>query len=140
MISRAFPVTGLICSPRQISVRYYMKLLHLKRGYELFEIIFDFKWKQPATKKSSETVISFEKFDDKILLLHKLLFHLNFDMFTAAMFFFSTRFLNMCNPRTTFHLVRWPGPPDLRLYENGLACLLGWLGMVKAGWFSSMWL
>ena len=31
-----------------------MKTLHLWRGDELFEIKFQFKWKQPATKISSE--------------------------------------------------------------------------------------
>ena len=36
--------------------------------------------------------------------LHKWLVHLHFDMFTAAMIFFSERFLNMCKPRTTFYL------------------------------------
>ena len=31
-----------------------------------------------------------------------------FDMFTAAMFFFSEKFLNVCKPRTTSPLTAWP--------------------------------
>ena len=46
--------------------------------------------------------------------LHKWLVHLNFDMFTAAMIFFSERFLNMCKPRTTFYL--FDGLARLDLY------------------------
>ena len=47
-------LTGLLCVPRQIAAWYYMKLLHVWRGDELFEVNFEFKWKQPATKMSSK--------------------------------------------------------------------------------------
>ena len=43
-------LTRLVCVPRQIIAWYYMKLLHLWRGDELFEITFEFKWKRPAAK------------------------------------------------------------------------------------------
>ena len=48
-----------------------MKLLHLWRGYELSEINFEFEWKQPSTKMSSE-ISFFRKFVDKILQKHLL--------------------------------------------------------------------
>ena len=49
--------------------------------------------------------------------LHKRLLDLNFDIFTADMvIFFSTGFLNMCNHRTTFCLVWWPGLSGLQLF------------------------
>ena len=35
---RTSSVTGLVCLPVQISVPFYMKLLHLRRGEELFEM------------------------------------------------------------------------------------------------------
>ena len=64
---------------------------------------------------------------------------INFDMFTAAKFFFSARFLNICKPGTTFYFMRWVGLPEFELYESGPGHLPGWLGMVKAGWIGSMW-
>ena len=60
-----------------------------------------------------------------------------FDMFTAAMFFFSEKFLNVCKPRTTYPFWQ-PGPPGLAFYGSGLACLPSWLGMVNTGWLRSM--
>ena len=45
---------------RQIVVWYYMKLLCLRKGDQLFEINFEFKWKQPATKQSSTNNFSHE--------------------------------------------------------------------------------
>ena len=47
-----------------------------------------------------------------------------FDMVISAIFiFFSATFLNMCKPRTTFHLVWWAHPPGLAFCRSGLACL-----------------
>ena len=45
---------------RQIVVWYYMKLLYLRKEDQLFEINFEFKWKQPATKQSSTNNFSHE--------------------------------------------------------------------------------
>ena len=59
-------------------------------------------------------------------------------IFTAAMFFFSMRFLNVCKPRTTFHLLWWAGWSMLAFYGCGPASLLSWLGMVDAGLLGSM--
>ena len=57
----------------------------------------------------------------------------------ATMFtFFSTRFLNMYMPRTTFYLLWWAYPPGLAFHGSGLACLPSWLGMVNVGWLCSM--
>ena len=61
-----------------------------------------------------------------------------FDMFTVATFFFSVRFLNMCKPRTTFHLLWWTCPSGLTFYGGGAAYLLSWIGMANAGWLGSM--
>ena len=44
----------------------------------------------------------------------------------------------MCKPRTTFYLIRWGSLSELHLYGSGQACLLVWLGMMKAGWLGSM--
>ena len=44
-------------------------------------------------------------------------------------FFSSTRFLNMCKPRTG-----WPTWIDI--LWSGLACLPSWLGMMNTSWFS----
>ena len=60
-----------------------------------------------------------------------------FDMFTATVFF-SRKFLNVCNPRTTTYPLWQPGPPGLAFYGSGLACLPSWLGMMNAGWLYSM--
>ena len=49
--------------------------------------------------------------------------------------FFSVRFLNMCQPRTTFCL--HSGPSVLAFYGSGTRYLLSWLGMVNAGWLNS---
>ena len=38
---------------KQIVVWWYMKILYLWKGNELFEINFEFKWKKPANKGSS---------------------------------------------------------------------------------------
>ena len=55
-----------------------------------------------------------------------------FDMFTAAMFTFSSaRFLNMCKPRA-----RWP--TWIVILWSGLACLPSWLGMMNTGWLGSI--
>ena len=43
----------MVCVPKQIVSWYYMKLLDLLRGNELYEINFEFKWKQPEIKESS---------------------------------------------------------------------------------------
>ena len=48
-----------------------MKLLHLTREDELSEMNFEFRWKQPATKMSSE-IDFFQNFVDKILQKHLL--------------------------------------------------------------------
>ena len=104
MISRGCSITGLVCLPRKISARHYMKLLHLSRGDELYKINFEFTWKQPPTKKSSQ-ITFFWNFFWKNLLLHKWLAIGNFDRFAAAIIFFSARFLNMCNCGTLFYLV-----------------------------------
>ena len=69
--------------------------------------------------------------------LHKWLVYLNFDMFTAAMFFFC-KILNMCESRATFDLLWWASPPRLAFYRSGPACLLSWLGMMNAGWLGSI--
>ena len=62
-----------------------------------------------------------------------------FDMFTAVMLaLFFARFLNMCKSRTTFCLFWEAGQPGLAFYRSGPACLLSWLGMMNAGWLSSM--
>ena len=45
---------------RKIVVWYYMKLLYLRKEDQLFEINFEFKWKQPATKQSSTNNLSDE--------------------------------------------------------------------------------
>ena len=47
-------------------------------------------------------------------------------------YFFSVKFLNMCKPRTAFHLLIWAGPSGLASYGSGPGCLLSWLGMVNA--------
>ena len=62
-----------------------------------------------------------------------------FDMFTAALFIFSTTFLYMCKPRTTFCLFWWDGLNGLAFYERGLACLPSCVRMLKADWLGSMW-
>ena len=55
-----------------------------------------------------------------------------FDMFTAAMFIFSSaRFLNMCQPRTDW-------PISIYILWSGLACLPSWLGMMNIGWLGSI--
>ena len=48
------------------------------------------------------------------------------------------RFLNVCKPRTAFHLLWWAGRSILTFYGCGPACLLSWLGMVDAGLLGSM--
>ena len=75
-------LTRLVCIPWQMAAWYYMKLLSLWRGYEIFKISFEFKWKPPATKISSD--FFFPKFVDKILqnrliyIISKLLLHIYF--------------------------------------------------------------
>ena len=59
-------------------------------------------------------------------------------IYCCHVYFFSARFLNMCNPRTTFYLLWRTGPPELAFYGSGLACLISWLEMVNAGWLDSM--
>ena len=66
--------------------------------------------------------------------LHKWLVHLNLTCLLLPCLFFSVRFLNMCQPRTTFYLFWWAGPSGLSFYGSGPACLLSWLEMVNAGW------
>ena len=46
--------------------------------------------------------------------------------------------LNMYKPRTSFFLLWRAGPPGLAFYESGIVCLSRWLGMVNAGWLSSI--
>ena len=60
----------LVCRSWQIAIWYYIQVLHLWIGDELFQINFEFKWKKPATKMSSE--FFFQKFVDKILQKHLL--------------------------------------------------------------------
>ena len=56
-----------------------------------------------------------------------------FDMFTGAFFIFSSvKFLNTCKPRSAWHSAQ------LGFYGSGLAGLPSWLGMVNAGWLSSI--
>ena len=48
--------------------------------------------------------------------------------------FISARFLNICKPRTTFHLLWRAGPPELAFYGSGLAFLqAGWEWWMQAG-------
>ena len=54
-------------------------------------------------------------------------------------FFCSARFLNMCKPRTTIHLFCWACPPGLAFYGSVVKCLLSWIGMVNAGWLTSIY-
>ena len=52
--------------------------------------------------------------------------------------FFLTRFLNMCKPRTASYLLWQVSPPRLTFYGSGPAHVSNWLGMMNAGWLSSM--
>ena len=71
--------------------------------------------------------------------LYKWLVHLNLTcLLLPSFFFFSMRFLNMCQPRPTFYLLWWAGPSGLAFYGSGPGCLLNWLMMVNAGWLGSM--
>ena len=45
--------------------------------------------------------------------------------------FSSTRFLNICKPKTG-----WPASIDI--LGSGLACLPSWLGMINTGWLGSI--
>ena len=65
------PVNRAGLRTKQITACYYMKLLHLCRGDELFEINSEFKWKQPVTKMSSE-IFFFQKFVSNIVQKHFL--------------------------------------------------------------------
>ena len=49
----------------------HTELLHLKKGHEFYEMNFEFKWKQPATKMSSEIDV-FQKILNKSLQKHLL--------------------------------------------------------------------
>ena len=70
--------------------------------------------------------------------LHKWLLLLNLTCLLLPCCFFSVRFLNMCKPRTTFHLLWWTWPSGLTFYGGGAAYLLSWIGMANAGWLGSM--
>ena len=88
--------------------------------------------------QENKNIKNTETFYLSILTSHKWFDHLNFDMFSAVIFF-SARILNMCTPRTAFYLVQEAGFPGLRLYARGPAHLLDWPRMVKAGWLGSLW-
>ena len=44
----------------------------------------------------------------------------------------------MRKPRTTFLLLELAGASGLEFYENGLALLPSWLGIMNADWLGSM--
>ena len=79
-----------------------------------------------------------ENHSASVYYLYKWLGHLHFHMFTAAMFSFSARFLNIRKPRIRFHLLWWAGPPGMIFYRSGPAHLLSWLGMMNPCWLGSM--
>ena len=54
-------------------------------------------------------------------------------IYCCHVYFFSTRFLNMCKVRTTFYLLWQAGPPGLGFYGSGPAHSQSWLGMVNVG-------
>ena len=89
---------------------------------------FDYYWTLKEYKTSKVQNHSVSAYH----LLQKWLVYLNFNLFTAAMGFFSSvRFLNMWKPRITFYLLWWAGPPWLTFSGSGLACLPSWLGMLN---------
>ena len=175
----------------EIAGWYYMKLLHLWRGDELFKINFEFEWKQKMSSRyiflnlltKSCIFLRFQLcgllfktyfkniyFDTKISnylqteilgfffcwfyikkrqkyrtipsqhtnYLHKWLIYLNLTCLLRPCLFFSVRFLNMYQPRTTLYLLWWAGPSGLPFYGSGPVCLLSWVGIVNAGWLSSI--
>ena len=139
VISRGCSITGLVCLPRKISARHYMKLLHLSRVDELYKINFEFNWKQPPTKKSSE-ITFFWKFFWINLLLHKWLAIVNFDRFAAAIIFFFCeipKYVQLCN--TILSCVQCPVLTGLRVYGNGPAGLPVWPAMVKEDLLGFVW-
>ena len=70
--------------------------------------------------------------------LHKWLIYLNLTCLLRSCLFFSTRFLSICQPRTTLYLLWLAGPSGLPFYGSGLVCLLSCVGIVNAGWLSSI--
>ena len=70
--------------------------------------------------------------------LHKWLIYLNLTCLLRLCLLFSVRFLSMCQPRTTLYLLWWAGQSGLPFYGSRLVCLLSYVGIVNAGWLSSM--
>ena len=64
--------------------------------------------------------------------------HLNFEMFTVAKFVFSSaRFLNMCKPRKTFHLLCGTNPRGLAFYGKEPAYLLAYWACCCGWWMQA---
>ena len=111
--------------------KFYFSKINLKNDYCLLLMIWLLNSQEMKNCKSTES------FCRSILAIYTNHWSNFWYVYCCYVYFFSGKFRNVCNPRTTYS--HWqPGPPGLAFCGSGLACLPSWLEMVKAGWLRSM--